>query len=151
MTLAQRRNRLTTRFSEHIPVVKWRISVCVDFRIESHTSTQKCNKGRNFQCYGILEIGGTYLGTWIAACRGEMLPAPSDWKSIEQLLKTSKTDFFCNNNNNNNNSFKMSAINVASYSTKRLFFTKNNCHVVFKTVSYSKKQTYFYNKNIVLG
>jgi hypothetical protein len=45
----------------------------------------------------------------------------------------------------------MSAINVASYSTKRLFFTKNNCHVVFKTVSYSKKQTYFYNKNIVLG
>jgi len=26
MTFAQRRNRLTTHFSEHIPVVKWRMT-----------------------------------------------------------------------------------------------------------------------------
>jgi hypothetical protein len=44
----------------------------------------------------------------------------------------------------------MSATNIASYSKNRLcFLYQNNCHIVFKTVSYCKRQTSFYKQNIV--
>jgi len=37
MTFAQRRNRLTTHFSQRIPVVKRRIYICTQWHTHTHT------------------------------------------------------------------------------------------------------------------
>ena len=44
MTFAQRRNRLTTHFSERIPVVKQRISVCVPLGNKRAGQLREVNK-----------------------------------------------------------------------------------------------------------